>query len=79
MHCEDNVESFMKGYCLSIVQDGVNKCIFIETIIEKYEVTMNGKGCWQSFLSSLSAISKTIIGTEKGLLIKDNINIMKNV
>ena len=72
----------MKGYCLSIVQAGVNKCISNEAIIENYEVAYNGVNSWAKFVSSSTTTLQSNTNTEvappvKVALNKDNISVME--
>ena len=48
---------FAKGYCLSVVQEGVNKCLSQQAILHMYQVGLNGMKWWHEYLMSSNAVS----------------------
>ena len=40
--CRDSTEEFAKGFCMSVAQEGANKCLSQEAILDMYQMGLKG-------------------------------------
>ena len=52
--CKDDNDRFGKGFCLSIVHTGVNKCLSNNAVIETYDTAINGMKEYHKFVKTTS-------------------------
>ena len=74
-NCKDDTDKFAKGYCLSLVHTGVNKCLSNEAILETYDTAMSGTREYHKLLttSTTGPVDVTLSPPVEIAINKDNI------
>ena len=78
-HCESTLQKIAKGFCLSVVHNGLNKCLSEAAIIEMYDTAYRGiydqsLVLTEDFKQMLDKTSRnTVMPLQQAVLNKDNI------